>query len=139
MKNTEEIWKDAIGYDGYQVSNKGNIRSFKKSITPKVLKFNLSINYPYIEAWINGKRCKLRAHRAVAIAFIPNPLNKPFVNHINGIKHDNRIENLEWCTNAENVAHAVKIGLTNIKGEQHHLSKLKNAQLSLESLHQACQ
>lgn len=132
MENAEEIWKDIPNYEGYQISNKGSIRSFKRSVhtnlAPKVLKLIINDRYIYVGAQVNKKRRNIPAHRAVAMAFIPNPLNKPQVNHINGIKHDNRVENLEWCTNAENIAHAVNTGLSR-KGEQINFSKLTNEQV----------
>lgn len=67
--------------------------------------------YPTVFISINGERKLKLIHRLLAIAFIPNPHNKPQVNHINGDKKDNRLENLEWCTNKENVEHAFKTGL----------------------------
>lgn len=64
-------------------------------------------------------------HRIVAAVFIPNPENKRTVNHINGVKTDNRVENLEWATHSENSLHAVRVGLTKYKkGEGHHLNRM---------------
>jgi hypothetical protein len=68
-------------------------------------------------------------HRIVAITFIDNPENKATINHINGIKTDNRVENLEWNTNLENKQHAVNSGLTNLKGTNHPRCKLSDKQV----------
>ena len=74
---------------------------------------------------INGRSRSY--HRIIAECFIPNPCNKPDVNHINGIKTDNRAENLEWCTRSENVIHAYKTGLEHpVIGTDNHNSKLNN-------------
>lgn len=104
----EEIWKDVIGYEGlYSISNFGRIKSFfkrgsgvnfKKPTSPKN-------HYPAIILYKNGNFKTIYMHRLIAIHFIPNPENKPCVNHINKNKHDYRIENLEWVTHVENSLH----------------------------------
>jgi hypothetical protein len=105
-----EIWKDVPGFEGYyQVSNLGNIFSLINN-----RKMKITINKRgYCQTMFCGnvKKKNIRVHIIVAKAFIPNTKNKPAVNHINGIRHDNRIENLEWVTNKENIAHAIKTGL----------------------------
>lgn len=111
--NNEE-WRDVVGYEGiYEVSNMGNVRNKK---TLRIIKPFISYhNYVRVPLRKNGKDRKRFLHRLVADAFIPNPENKEIVNHINGNKQDNRIENLEWCTYSENNVKAIKDGLRSTK------------------------
>lgn len=112
-----EIWKDVPGYEGwYQVSNKGNVRSvdreFINSIGRKCfmkgvpIKPMLSKGYLRVGLKRHQEVKRVPIHRLVAIAFIPNLNSYETVNHINGVKADNRVENLEWCTVRDNVRHA---------------------------------
>ena len=107
-----EIWKDVVGYEGYyQVSNFGNIRSVDRVIYSDKLhigtkrKLDGKMLKPYVNAHgylaltltKNGKEKSLRVHRLVAEAFIKNPNNYDQINHIDGNKTNNKVENLEWC------------------------------------------
>ena len=119
----EEIWKVTTVNSDYEVSNLGNVRSNKAS-TPRLLKpfrrggakkdEDNRGTYLGVRLLHNGVEQDYGIHRLVALAFIPNPLNLPQVNHKNGIRNDNRVENLEWCDNSYNIWHSYNIlGHTN--------------------------
>lgn len=109
-----EEWRDIPGYEGlYQVSDDGRVFSTKRhgSSGGELKGFVRRDGYEYFILYGNGKKLQIGGHRLVAIAFIPNPDNKREVNHKNGIKTDNRVDNLEWVTPKENTAHAFYSGL----------------------------
>lgn len=137
-----EIWKDIEGYEGhYKVSNFGQIisidrkvsyRSSQKQVNERLIKFAVHKKTGYQMCTLVNNKIKkqVTVHRVVAKAFIPNPDNKPEVNHINGIKTDNRSKNLEWVTSRENSIHSFKMKLQVCeKGEDRYNSKLKSEQV----------
>ena len=118
----EEIWKPIKDFEGYyEVSNIGRVRSlnYKRTGKGKILK-NIEDYKGYLEVVLtkNGKRKQFKVHRLVAEAFIPNPENKPCIDHINTVKSDNRVENLRWVTYKENSNNEKT--LEKFKGENHH-------------------
>lgn len=130
-----EVWKDIPGYDGlYQCSNLGRFRAPAKIENSdrrycvrkeKILKATYEGNgYLQIGLAIEKKQVRFLAHRLIAAAFIPTVEGKDFVNHINGIKDDNRVENLEWVTKSENTIHSFKIGLQDNQGTNHPQAKI---------------
>ena len=105
------MWKKIIldnQITDYSVSTEGEVR---KDSTNYILSQSVQEDYKFVSLFINGKQKRMRVHRLVAMAFLENPENKPYVNHINGNRGDNNIENLEWVTPSENTIHAVKTGL----------------------------
>jgi len=136
-----EIWKAVPDYEGfYEVSNLGNVRSVSRFVMNHYTKewregrtlkpYLQQIGYHNVKLSKLGVKDKHNIHRLVASAFIPNYENKRTVNHKNGIKTDNRVENLEWHTYSENVKHAYTTGLRFAKpttfAESHHKTNLKN-------------
>lgn len=119
----KEVWKPIEGYEGlYEVSNLGRIKSLRRDVAipnprlgtvgyrtyPERIKPCVENRHGYYQVTLSkeAKSRTLRVHRLVALAFIPNPDNKPYINHIDGNKKNNRVSNLEWCTASENNWHA---------------------------------
>ena len=118
MDYQSEIWHDIKGYDGiYQVSNLGRVKSITRkrkdngqSVKGRILKQYLDkrTGYYQVKLMKEGHYKTYRTHRLVALTFIKENKNKTVVNHINAIKTDKRVENLEWCNQKENMQHAWK-------------------------------
>jgi hypothetical protein len=139
VSKTTEVWKDIDGCEGYQVSNLGRVRSLTRYVNLRIggvrkvqgrIMARSCTNFGYLVSGIANRKIAL-VHRLVAKAFIPNPENKPCVNHLDGDKTNNQVSNLEWCTPYENERHSIEvlgkkhtnahwIGRT---GKRHHSSK----------------
>lgn len=125
MQSYKEIWKDVPNYEGtYQISNLGNVKSlwFGKD---KILKPREDTGgYMQVALYKEGKSKFFLVHRLIMLAFVGE--SDLQVNHKNGIKSDNHLQNLEYCTASKNTQHAYDIGLSS-KGEKHYASKLTRA------------
>lgn len=124
-----EEWKDVIGYEEFfMVSNYGKVWSKR---TNKQLRTTSTENgYEVFVSRFNGRKSKsilFRVHRLVAIAFVENKHNKPYVNHIDGNKKNNYYKNLEWCTTRENIIHAIEKKLIKTKISKKDVGKIRKA------------
>lgn len=115
-----EIWKEINGYEGYYwISNKGAVKSCARMVRntknsfrespEKIISLGNPKEYQTIGLSVDGKTKTVRPHRLVAQHFIPNPENLPEVNHKDGNKLNNNVENLEWCTKHDNMIHAYRV------------------------------
>jgi hypothetical protein len=140
---SEEIWKDCAGWEGkYQVSTLGNVKSLDRytrrvdgtinHCREKPRKTQISnCGYVRVSFFDEGKNFMLSVHRLVAEAFIPNPENKPEVNHISGIKTDNSVQNLEWMSSRENKKHGIEMGLISHNGINNNNCKLQEYRIRI--------
>jgi hypothetical protein len=132
----DEIWLPVNGFEGsYEVSNLGRVRSLDRVVNGRwgkprfyegkfMAQRSSSTGYALVSLSRPRERQQVATvHRLVAIAFIPNPEGKPQVNHVDGVKTNNNVKNLEWSTNQENVTHAYRIGLS-AQGVDHPAAKL---------------
>lgn len=131
------MWRKSKLYPQFEANELGDIRRLPSSKKDNYAKFAAEDGYVYLNKYKMGGydyvSNNVAVHRIVASAFLDNPENKPTVNHINGIKDDNRVENLEWATQAEQIHHAVRTGLlssgyTKSEEVRKHMSAAKKGQ-----------
>lgn len=113
-----EVWKDIPNIPGYLASSTGRIKCIADGRI--MTSDNITAIYKGVTFRIGSGKKAFQVHRIIAITFLPNPENKPYVNHINCIQGDNRVENLEWVTAKENSQHALKMGRMKPRGIPMH-------------------
>lgn len=142
MNMSDKKVKDIPGFEGlYAISSSGNVWAYPRNRNKKnnhlalykgkwlKNKINKRDGYVYIILNKNKKQITRKVHRFVALTFLPNPEKKSQINHKNGIKTDNRVSNLEWCTPSENQKHSVLLGLKR-SGDKSPLSKISDKNVS---------
>jgi hypothetical protein len=121
-----EQWKPVIGFPDYMISNLGRVKSLKFG-KDKILKpYSTNSGYLVVGLMKDGKRYQLYIHRLVLEAFVGKPSDGMECNHRNGVKTDNRLENLEYVTHSENVKHAIKTGLIETKLSENQVLEILN-------------
>lgn len=134
-------WKPVKGYEGlYEISNTGLVKALERRVDrgkchrtweTHIKRYGVDGNgYFRVSLSKDGVNKTHKVHRLVAQAFIDNPNNLPQVNHIDGNKQNNHVDNLEWCTNSENQKHACKLGLKRLDGEFNPQSKLSQSDVN---------
>lgn len=132
LTTKQEMFIPVRGYEGvYEVSNTGLVKSLARKGNPERMLTPNKNRQGYLCVALSsaGKGTSFRVHRLVAHAFLSNPEAKRCINHKNGIKTDNRLENLEWSTHLENNRHAHETGLYDSRGERNNLAKLTEKQV----------
>jgi hypothetical protein len=137
-----EIWKDIPNYEGlYQVSNKGRVKSLARSVIytngvignfkERILRTSLTLGYPDVVLTRDKKRTTFKVHSIMAVVFLGHTMHSGMtVNHIDGNRANNNLENLEVVTHKQNMRHAFDIGLLEFYGEKNANSKLSNSQVA---------
>ncbi len=137
MNDENEIWKVIDGFNNYEVSNTGKVRSLNYLGHGKIKEMTSNKDakgYLRVHFHKDGVDFQKRVHRLVAEAFINNPDKKPQVNHIDGNKQNNRVENLEWTTARDNILHAYASGL---KENNRHFSRVLGSTIGKRALEKA--
>jgi hypothetical protein len=129
MKNKSQTqWEPIANYPAYEINKLGQIRSLRSKTKKNLKPVDNGLGYKRVSLTKDGEAVSYYIHRLVAQTFLPNPENKPEVNHLNGKKDDNRLENLEWSTKAENLKHAAENGFMS-SGEDHYRNTLSDQQV----------